>query len=439
VLLKATLLLALVASAAPAAGGAELSAGFGVAPLPVPEGGAMAGYGGLRDRTATGLLDPPEARALVLDGDGLRVAIVALDVLISRPRLRDALLERVSDLEVDALVLVATHTHSGPGGYEPGWLAGRVTGASYDPEAPDRLVRAAARAIERAVASLSAARVATRLARVDLAENRRFDDGPSETALPLLRVDFSDGSDPAVLYAFGAHPTVLSNRSHDYSADYVGASRQRLSASGWQPLFIPGPLGDQQPKSGLGPLWPDEVETQREQAREIGERLAGAVLAGIAEVDPARPRAFSAAERWVEVPESRIRRFCALWWFSPLVRRGLSRFLSPRVPFVAVHLDDALLLALPAEPASSVGEALRAAVREASVPFVIAHANDWMGYAVSGDEYARGGYEACFSFFGPALGAWLVDEALHTAEQAWPGLARAGERNTGWPAASAAR
>jgi hypothetical protein len=382
----------------------------------------MAGYGGLRDRTATGLLDPPEARALVLDGEGVRVAIVALDVLIARPRLRNALLTRISGLEVDALLLVATHTHSGPGGYEPGWLAGRVTGASFDPDVAGNLARAAARAVERAVESLSAARVAAHLATVDLAENRRFEDGPSETALPLLGVEFSDGSEPAVLFAFGAHPTVLSSWSHDYSADYVGAARERLSTAGWRPLFIPGPLGDQRPKSRLGPLWPDEIEKQREQAREIGERLAGAVLAGVAELDPARPSALGAVERWVDVPESRVRRFCALWWFSPLVRRSLSRFLSPQVPFVAVHLDDALLLALPAEPASSVGEALRAGIREARVPFVIAHANDWMGYAVSSQEYGRGGYEACLSFFGPGLGPWLVDEAKRAAEQVWPGV-----------------
>jgi hypothetical protein len=418
----ATLLLALLASAPAAAEPIELSAGFGVAPLPVPEGGPMAGYGGLRNRTATGVLDPPEARALVLESDGLRVAIVALDVLIARPRLREALLTRVAGLGVDALVLVATHTHSGPGGYEPGWLAGRVTGASHEPGAAERLGGAAALAVELAVGSLSPARAAAELARVELAENRRFADGPSETALPLLRVDFSDGSDPVVLFAFGAHPTVLSNRSRDYSADYVGAARERLSLAGWRPIFIPGPLGDQQPTSQLGPLWPDELESQREQAREIGERLAGAVLAGIAELEPSRPSALSAAERWVEVPDSGLRRFCALWWFSPLVRRGLSRFLSPQVPFVAVRVDDVLLLALPAEPASSVGNALRAGVRRASVPFVIAHANDWMGYAVSSEEYARGGYEACMSFFGPGLAPWLVDEALRTAEQAWPGI-----------------
>ena len=64
---------------------------------------------------------------------------------------------------------------------------------------------------------------------------------------------------------------------------------------------------------------------------------------------------------------------------------------------------------------------MRAEVGEGNVPFVVAHANDWMGYAVSPEEYARGGYEACMSFFGPDFGPWLVDEAVRTAERVWPG------------------
>ena len=56
--LRATVALALVAGA-PREAPAQLEAGVGVAPLPAPVGAALAGYGGLRDRIATGTLDPP--------------------------------------------------------------------------------------------------------------------------------------------------------------------------------------------------------------------------------------------------------------------------------------------------------------------------------------------------------------------------------------------
>jgi hypothetical protein len=401
-----------------------LRAGFGVEPLPAPIGGPLAGYGGLRDRLATGVLDPPEARALVLEYGELRVAIVSLDLLIVRPRVRAVVLEELGEIELDTLLLAATHTHSGPGGFEPGWVAGRVTGSSWNGRAPARLARAAARAVQRAWASRGPAKIATGMARTRVPENRSWSDGRRDTALPLLRVELADGGDPVILFALAAHPIVLSNRSHDYSADYVGAARQRLEALGWRPLFLAGALGDQRPVSTLGELWPEMLEAQREQAREIGERLAGEVLVGVEQLAPPHSASLAATVRWVEKPESQLRRYCPFWWLSPFVQSTLRSFFSQRLPFAAVRVGDALFYGLPAEPTSALGASLRARTDNASVPFVVAHANDWMGYAVAPDEYERGGYEACMSFFGPGIGPWLVDEAQATAAQLEPRSAR---------------
>ena len=212
--LRALLAIGLLPLAAQAQSDAEtdaegLRAGFGIAPLPTPDGGPLAGYGGLRDRNAEGVLDAPEARALVLDRAGLRVALVVLDLIIIRPSLRDELLELAPDLGVDAVILSATHTHSGPGAFVPGWLAERVVSGSYDPETPARIARSAGRAMERAVADLAPARVASSSNTLDLARNRRVIDGPAETALPVLRID-ADGSPPILVFAYGAHPIVLS-------------------------------------------------------------------------------------------------------------------------------------------------------------------------------------------------------------------------------------
>ena len=48
---------------------------------------------------------------------------------------------------------------------------------------------------------------------------------------------------------------------------------------------------------------------------------------------------------------------------------------------------------------------------------MLAHANDWLGYALSREEYAQGGYEACLSFYGPGLGEWLVDGATRALDE----------------------
>ncbi len=403
------ILSAVVALAAPAVFAAELRAGFGSAALPVRVGGAIGGFGGLTTRRAEGTLDPPEARALVLEQGDLRIAIVALDIVIPRPNLRDLLLEEVGPLQFDLVALVATHSHSGPGGYLPGFLAERVTGGEFDPKQPARLARAAARALERAVTDLAPARLASGEATVSLARNRRFSDGARDDLLPVLRIDFADGREPIVLFAYGAHASLLSPRSNLYSADWPGAARRALAAQGWRAIYLPGPLGDQEPEVDLG-FWPS-IETEREKCSEYGNAVASAVRTEAESLTPRADVELSALERWVEPPEVQLRRFCALWWTKPLVNSTVDAFISKRVPMQVVRAGDAELLFLPAEPGASTGAELRADIPARRTRFVIDHANDWLGYVVGPQAYERGGYEACFSFFGPGMAQWLTTQA----------------------------
>lgn len=407
--LALTLTLAL---AAPAANAEELRVGLGVASLPAKIGGAMGGFGGLTTRRAEGTLDPPQARALVLEQGELRVAVVALDIVIPRPNLRDALLEEIAPLAFDLVALVATHTHSGPGGYLPGFLAERVTGGEYDPKQPSRLARAGARAIERALADLAPASIASGRAVLELARNRRFADGATDDQLPVLRADFADGRAPIVVFAYGAHASLLSPRADLYSADWPGAARAALEAKGWRSLYLPGPLGDQEPDVDLG-FWPS-VELERAKTAEYGAAIASAVL-GVADGLAPQPDApLAALERWVEPPEVQLRRFCALWWTKPLVSGTVDTFISKRVPMQVVRAGEAELLFLPAEPGASTGRELRAGAPAQRTRFVVDHANDWLGYVVDPQGYERGGYEACFSFFGPGMAQWLTTMAFET-------------------------
>ncbi|MFQ5513362.1 MAG: neutral/alkaline non-lysosomal ceramidase N-terminal domain-containing protein [Myxococcota bacterium] len=395
---------------------AELRAGFGVAALPAPADGVLAGYGGLRSRRAEELLDPPQARALVLEEDGSRVAIVTLDLLIARPALREGVLNASGDLRLDGLALVATHTHSGPGGFVPGRLAARVMGGGFQPGMPRELAQSAARALHRAVSDLAPARVRSGEGSLELARNRRSPTGPRETALPLIRLDPIASGRPILLFAYGAHPTVLSPRSRAYSADYVGAARSWLEDRGWRPIFLPGPLGDQEPISELGPPWPRSVAHQRAQLSEIGARLGRAVqqlAAGLGPpvLDAPQRRRLELRETWIRLPPARLRRFCPAWWLSPLVRGSLRGLISRQAPVQALRIEDAWLVLLPAEPSSALAAALREERPRRGPLFVIAHANDWLGYVVSAERYRRGGYEACMSFFGEGFAERLVREA----------------------------
>ena len=392
----------------------ELRAGLGVERLPAAPGEAMGGYGGFGTRRAEGVLDPPEARALVLEQAELRIAVVSLDVVIARPNLRDLVLEETKELGIDLLALVATHTHSGPGGYLQGFIPERFTAGAYDPAMPELLAHAAAEAVKRGVADLAPARLASRIAPLELARNRRYADGPNETRLALLRADFADGRAPIVLFAYGVHATVLSPRNHLLSADWPGAAREELAANGLRAIFVPGPLGDQEPAIDLG-YWNDDAQEQAAVA-DFGKKMAHAVEVEAKVATPGSdPSELAALERWVDTPKPQLRTFCSLWWFSPLVDSSLAEFVSKRVPFQAIRAGNAELAAVPAEPGAAVGAELRERLPGGRTPFVVAHANDWVGYVVDSETYRRGGYEACLDLFGPGTASWLVDSAAETA------------------------
>ncbi len=403
----AALLSALLAPALAASD--PLRAGFGAAPLPAPLGGPLAGYGGLRDRRAAGVLDPPEARALLIERGGLRLALVALDLVIIRPSLHDAVREAAGDLALDGLLIAATHTHSGPGGHVPGWLAERVTAGSFDPDRPTALRDASVAALRRAHDDLDRAALGAASGGLDLAANRSDRDGRRETSLPVLRIDRPDGGPVAVVFAYGCHPVTLGPDNHLYSADLLGPARAHLDASIAPALFLAGPLGDQNPDLAPETLWPDDEMAMRAQQRAAGERLAAAVAAVHAEIEPHAEATLGFAERWAEAPPIRLRRFGLTWWFAPFTRPALRGLLSQRARFQAFHLGDARLVAFPAEISASLGDAARA-LADAPVTLAVSHANDWLGYAVDAHAYGRGGYEPALSFFGPGFGDWLLEQ-----------------------------
>jgi hypothetical protein len=397
----------LLLAAASRAQASELRAGFGVAALPAAIGAPLGGYGGLWDRTSRSLHDPPEARALVLELGELRLGIVSLDVVIPRGELRAAVLREADPLGLDGLLLAATHTHSGPGGYIEGWLAARLTAGSFDPAIQSGIVQAAVQALRAATEDLRAASLTTGQAEIDLAVNRRDAEGARERALPMLEL-VRPGAPPIVLFAYGVHGTTLSASSHAFSADYIAPARVWLEARGVRALFLAGPLGDQGPRPARAEV-PDGQDSELAWAREIGEALGSAVWAALPSLRPS-PSTLQLHEESYALQPFAPRRFCALWWLRPFVGGAADRVLPDSVPLQAWAIGGARLLAIPAEPTSELGSELRASIAARfpdAIPFVVAHANEWTGYALTRRGYEQGGYESCLSFQGADFGMEL--------------------------------
>jgi hypothetical protein len=391
-----------------------LRAGAAVVAIATPEGAPLAGYArrGPANRHVSALA-PVEARALVVVGQGgrPRVGLVALDVLIVSPALREAIRARTARLELDGLIVAATHTHSGPGGYVDAWLAEAALLGWYDEAVLHAVAAAAAAALESAGRALAPARLGAAVATSpSLARNRRHPDGPSDPSVPVLRVDGESGAAIATLFALAAHPTVLGPANLLLSPDYPGAAREAVEARrGGIALFVAGPLGDQAPRVATAEDWPADAEAQQRNARELGERLGALVVEATELAEPTGDAPVAFAETRHLPPALDVRDACAAWLLAPLLHAAARLTLPQETVLAAARLGGLRLLASPYELGVEVAARIRGGA--AGPLMVVAHANDWLGYLLEPDDFAAGGYESCLAFHGDAAAVSFAEAA----------------------------
>lgn len=93
--------------------------GFAKRAITPPVGTGLGGYAGHRPCTA--VHDPLFCRAVVLEQEGIRYALAALDLMCADESLWDAIARRTGHLGIrrERLVVSAIHSHSAPAGVIP--------------------------------------------------------------------------------------------------------------------------------------------------------------------------------------------------------------------------------------------------------------------------------------------------------------------------------
>jgi hypothetical protein len=373
-----------------AAGSGPLSAGAAQRTLDLGPEPVIAGFPRLRWK-AEGVRDPITVRALVVAEPGCAVALVSAEVLLVPGALSRAVTARLADLGLDAVVVGATHTHAGPGGF---WdsLPGELGAAGpYDRAAFDRLVDAIVGAVRDAHAARGPASLAVSRGRAEgLVRNRT---GAAVDARVLaVRLARPDGRPVAELVTFAAHPTLLGSRNRRISGDWAG--RLLSTSPRGTRLFFQGAIGDQ---SAVPPTIPglEPVETY---AAALGAAVDGlAPPAG----EPA-PR-LAVASATVPLPPLAPAAVPRELW--PATFTALGGTFPARATVTAVRLGGVLLVFTPAEPVEAVGRAWRALAGPDAE--VISLAGDYVGYVDTAARVEAGAGEAKRSYYGPGLAARL--------------------------------
>jgi hypothetical protein len=370
------------------AAGQDLQAGAARVEITPPLGGPLWGYGARHDAPSVGVLDPLQARVLVLEAGKTRVAVVSLD--LGRAPTRDstaAIRRRVKESAgVAHLFLVASHTHHGPVLELESWPDAK---APYRRTLEDRLVAA----ITEAARGLRPARLGVASKSVSWNRNRhsRRPDAPVDRELLVVRVEDRAGKPIAHLVNFAAHPTMLDPSLRKFSADYPGALAALVEKETGAPcLFLQGAAGD---------LSANRAGTRTPE--EFGQAVARDVLQMAGKI-----RCEVAAGATLQVREHDFRFGKRIDLDNPLVRVGLNlAFFKGLVDFyereyregVRPHLTTALLagkvglVGVSGEFFSGHALGLKRRARLEHLLF-LGYCNDYQQYFPTIEAAAEGGY-----------------------------------------------
>lgn len=277
----------------------ELRVGAAEADITPRDSQYLGGFG--LARRSTGVHSPLKARALVLECDGLRLAIVGLDNLGLQREDADWVKSGIGGFAYGNVLLCSSHTHAAPdliGLW--GWY---LVTSGRDPEYLALVRRQVAAAVAAAEAN---ARPATlrhgevRLPPHGMVKNANRA-GVFDRRFAVLQAVGSDGTPLGTLLHFACHPEVFGRSNTLVSSDFVGAMCDGWRAAGLgQAVFVNGALGamvspDMHPRDATG------IAQSGERLVALGKQaLAQAAELPVAEIELRRHDLFLPLEnRWL--------------------------------------------------------------------------------------------------------------------------------------------
>ncbi len=316
-------------------------AGWAKADMTPPIGTPLAGYGDRAGAPSTGVHDPLFVRALAVSDERHQAVILAADMLIVPPNVADAVRERLrvaAGLSEHDLLFNASHTHSGPGGFAPGFVSSLFAG-DHDPNVEALLVEAFVDAAHGALDALEPARMAHGQIKFPDAIRNRVRDAAVDPWLHYMVIDTESGA-RCYMARYSAHSTVLPSRNMSFSGDYPGFLERALEErTGGFAMFLAGAMGSMSPRTPEG-------ADHFERARLLGYQLAEQINAQWMEAEFSERVPVASVGIPLELPPWQLR-VHPRWRLSPAVFH-LAGLAEPGW-LHGLRLGDAFLFATPAD------------------------------------------------------------------------------------------
>lgn len=331
-----------------------LQAGWADVTLTPAIGLPLGGYGARRGAASTGVHDDLRAKAVALSDGVDTVVLVSADLVIVSPNLAELVRAQVAEqtpLTPNDLVFNATHTHSGPAGFVPGFAA-TLFGGAYVDGTPEFLADRITDAIVQAYGDLAPARVAHGAAKAPDFIRNRTRDADVDAFADVLAVKKADDSRTLYCVRYSAHSTVIGADSLEFSRDYPGYVEDALAAqTGADAYFFGGAVGSM---GARAPEGPDAFA----RAEAMGAGIAEQVLPVLDDLDYKSAVDIASIGVPVTAPPFQFRLFSPDWRLSPIIvgQLGLSR----DAWLHTVRIGDLMIAATPCDFSGELSLDLRA-------------------------------------------------------------------------------
>ena len=410
-----------------------LVAGASSVAVALPAGVPLAGYGGFPRRAwlpdllgwhpnafwfrpSVGVHDPLKVRGLELESGNVRVLWLAVDLVGIDPTLLFELRQRLArrGLGYSAVIVSASHTHSGPGAYASSWLFGFLAVDRLSPAVRGRILDGLESAARQAAAHKVTARVASGHAEVtDIAESRVQQ--PLDVGLGLVKIVTPEGRLLAVIWNYAVHGTSLGRDNFLVSGDLMGEAGARIEREiGAPALFVNGAVGDVSPR----PRGWRGVEAG-------GQALADGALRALKNARQETGGVQVVTEQ-VSFPSPMLSlRNCLDGWAPSWMTIGLQGALPSSTELIAVRIGQTGWVTIPGELETRLGADIKARAGEWFRRVLIAGvSNDYLGYFLAPTDYRRPSYIACGSLYGERGGEILRDSATNALRRLGQASAR---------------
>jgi hypothetical protein len=388
-----------------------------------PTGCGLAGY--FHERIARRVRDDLHCRAVILAGEGGKLALISCDLIGFAPDFASAVRHRVAEatgMPPDAVLLCATHTHTGP---TMGLIDARQpVNRDWLECLPERIAETARQAAEHL---FPATLFPGRREETMLGSNRlgRQPDGsevfgktgvlgpagPIDPEVLALGIRDEEGELRAVIGNYAMHPDVIGGGKADFlSADWPGEVARSISqiyGESVVTVFLNGACGD------INHARWEDTRLPRggpAKAMQMGRVLAADLLAAFETAEPLASATVGAKVATLDIPYfTRDAEFLAeierIRSKPDTERIGWERILlnanelwdkdgkTASVPVQALRFGDLAFVGLPGEVFTKWGLEIKH-WSPARHTFVAELANGWFGYVPTTDQAQRGAYGA---------------------------------------------